>query len=233
MGHPDGQNYAIWRGPDFLASASFALSNANPFMAQGLITNFASLCINFAADLPAGATVVVQWFTDSTEAIPVGQVTWLVPNGYELHVIIPAIGSFVTVAITTTSVPAFNCPISVYPTNTSVGVTSYWAVGNFVQRSNVVIPAATTSQFNLPYIAEGNGYVYGIDPGATGHLQLSVRDYDQAGVLQGVIAQINTLAGPITQNFIAPAFAVAVTIQNTDGAVAHNCGFYLAIDGRI
>src|SRR5579864_5313138 len=103
MGHPDGQNYAIWRGPDFLASANFLLSSGNPFMAQGLITNYASLCINFACNVPNGATVVAQWFTDATEAIPIGSMTWLVPNGYALRVIVPGVGNFVTVSITTSA----------------------------------------------------------------------------------------------------------------------------------
>lgn len=233
MGHPDGQNYAIWRGPDFNAAANFPLSNSNPFMAQGLITNFASLALNVAANVPNGITVVVQWFTDATETIPLGSMTWLVPTGYKLNVIVPAMGNFCTVAMTTSNVASVNCPLSVYPTNSSVGVTSYWNTGNFVQKVNQSIPANTTLQFNLPNVAEGSGYCMGIDPGSTGKLQLVVKAIDQSSSIQGIIAQINTLASPIVVNFIAPAMGVALTVLNTDVANPHACDFYIAIDGRI
>jgi hypothetical protein len=233
MGHPDGQNYAIWRGPDFNAQATFMLSAATPFNAQGLITNFASLCINFAANVPLGGRVVVQWFTDATLAIPLGSMVWRVANGQSLNVIVPAVGNFVTVAITTTNVGAVGCPISVYPTNTSVGVTSYWSVGNFVQNPNVSIPASSVLKFQLPYVAEGSGYCMGIDPNATGHLQLKINFADETFTFLGVIGQINTLAGPVAIQFIANPNPIYVSIQNTDGAAAHACTFYCGVDGRI
>jgi hypothetical protein len=231
-GHPDDQAYASWRGPDFAAAGGFPLSNANPFTTQGFITNFASLALFCNISSPGGVQVSVNFYTDDTMAISVGGFSWAVPFGVLLHVIVPGLGNFVKVTITTTDLPVHNANIAVYPTNTPVAVAAYQGAGDYVQGFNVSVPASATVTALLPYVAGGAGYVFLADRNSTGHLTGRVVTVKADGTSQARLVDWNTLASFQSQEFAAPEQSIRVEVDNTDGAAAHTVNYFCSVGGR-
>jgi hypothetical protein len=231
-GHPDDQAYASWRGPDFAASSGFPLSNGNPFQTQGFITNFASFAIFCAPTNPGGATVVVNFYTDDTLTIPVGGFSWAVPNGTLLHNVIPGLGNFVVIHITTTDAAANTMQIAVYPTNTPVGAPSYSGPANYVQGFNVNVAASSTVTALLPYVAAGKGYIFLADRLSTAHLTGRIVTVRADGTSQARLVDWNTLTPFQSQEFVAPGQALRVEVDNTDGAASHQVNYFCSVDGR-
>lgn len=232
MGHPDGQNYAIWRGPDFFANPTFPLSASNPATGQGQITNFASVYISTFANNPGGISVVVQWFADAAMTLPVRAFGWSIPAGYGLACIIPAEGNFVQVKFTTTDVGATNSPITVLPTNTIVSQVRYIDVNN--NNTNVLfsVPANATVTLPLHFVMAGKGHVYVQDVASSGKLAYAVAALNVAGA---VIGNVIAVAQPIVQDFRefnVPEFALQLRITNTDAVNPHNASALIGIIDR-
>jgi hypothetical protein len=231
-GHPDGQNYAIWRGPSFAASNAFSLSNSHPFTAQGQITNYASFVIYAAPTNPGGTTVTVNFYTDSTQTISLGGFSWTLPGNSLLHVTVPGLGNFCTVSITTSDVASATMFVAVYPTNTPVEAPSYAGPGNFVQGFNVNVPASSTITAVLPYVSEGKGYIFIADHNSTGHLTGRIVTTNAAGGSVARLIDWNTLSSFQAQEFVCPATPIRLEVDNTDAAAAHTVNYFLAVDGR-
>src|SRR5712691_5421853 len=98
-GYPDDQDYADWRGP-LTAAQQFTVTIATPVTISDNITNFGSLLIRCTAPV-GGVSVILQFFTDSTLATQVGSMSWTVSGGALLLSVVPALGNFYTIQLTT------------------------------------------------------------------------------------------------------------------------------------
>jgi hypothetical protein len=231
-GHPDWQTYATWRGPDFFAAAAWALSAANPAVAQGYVTNYSSLAVNVGCNNPGGMTVTVSWFTDATQAVGVGLRQWTLPNGFILSVIVPALANYVVFQAATSDAAAANDLISAYPANSQVSGYSFDTqkarIGNILES----VAAGASNIRPLGRIAQGDAWVHVKDDTASTHLTFQIREMAANGALGSVVWEA---AAPVTiadARLVVTDVPLALDITNLDGAAAHTCDYYLAVDGR-
>lgn len=230
MGHPDGQNYPIWRGPDFIANTAFPISASNPLAVQGGITNFASFVIFAAARAPQGVTVTVTFYTDATLSVSVGSFSWILPQNVSLHTIVPSLGNFVVINMTTADPNPLGMPVAVFPTNSPTSRPDYMAPGNFVEGTAVNVPQSSTLITKLPYLMTGDAYWYANDPNTTGKLQARFSLLN-VGSAELATMDIQPTLTTVRGSLVVPASPVAVVIQNTDAAAAHVVNFFAAVDG--
>ncbi len=231
-GHPDGQNYAIWRGPNFIATGVAPLSSASPINAQGQVTNYASVMLNFAGAPVAGADVVVNFYTDSTLSRELTFFEWTVPPGADLHVLMPAIGNFVTLSIQTTNIAQQLCPVSMYPTNTPATRLEYPVVGNVNGNLNENIALNSSIIHTLPFIAAGKGHVHFSDVTASGKLSYQVVTLDHNGARDKILVSGNAPVTSVGTDFAAPDRALGISVNNADLAAVHAAEWSLHVDSK-
>lgn len=230
-GHPDGQSYAVWRGTPLFASASAPISNGNPIIVTGLITNFASIRIRASTSPANGMTINCQYFTDPTLTVPVGGYSWGVPNGMSLDVLAPALGNFVQVTVSTTTVAVFDIALAVLGMNVGVSAPTYPFANNDVSATTVSVAASSSVIVPLLFVMAGRAHFWWRDITSSGKLSFFINALALNGV-PGV--GITTNAAPVTQvsgDFTIDATPLCVNISNSD-TVAHSAGYFLSIDGR-
>ncbi len=226
-GHPDDQAYAVWRG-DVIAAQQYTITIAAPVTISGLITNFASLLIRCTA--PAGGvSAILQFFTDAGQATQVGSMAWTVSGGALLLSVVPALGNYFTLQLTTSQAGNQTVNASVLPVNLPTAVTKYPKINNAVAGQTISVPAGQTITANLPQICEGNGYAYFKPLDATGKLDCRVRELNEAG--NGVFDLVSATAplGETERSFMASFRPVQVAIINTDGAAAHSLDYRVQV----
>ena len=231
-GHPDGQNYAIWRGPQFLASVSQGLNSVTPINASGQVTNFASLVLNVNGGSASGVTVTVSWFTDQTATLLLFNQVWNVPAGTQLSVIIPCVGNFVQVQITTPAVPIIHIAVSIYPTNTPVSAPRYFSVGNEVSGNFRSIAASTTVIASLPRIASGEGHFFLRDDVNSGKFNIAIGTLNLDGTFNIPMVTQDPLTTGFFGDLRCPDDPLGIFIQNLDGVAAHTLTYLFNVDGR-
>lgn len=231
-GHPDGQNYAIWRGPDFLVNTALGVSASVPLHVAGQVTNYASIFLTVNPTTCPDIVVSVKWYTDSTLTVLIKSHSWKVPLQTELSCIIPALGNFVTLDATTVSVPGGTVQVSLLPTNTPADAIRYLSTGNRVQRFQLSVPASSTVTDTLPEVVAGNGYIYIADPNTTAHLTGRIVTLDETGASVTRLISWNTLTAFQAQQFTTDAEALRVEVDNTDAAAPHVVNYYVSVDGR-
>lgn len=231
-GHPDGQNYAIWRGPDFFVSSGIHIDSTHNATAQGQVTNYASVYLNVDPQMVPGVTATLNWYSDSTLSLIVKTHLWKVPVGTKLGCIIPASGNFVIMTVTTSSVAGGNVAISMFPTNTPASSLRYLDTGNRVQQFNLSVPLSSTKTDILPFVCAGNGYIYIADRNSTAKLSGRIVTLDENANSVARIVSWNTLTAFQAQQFNTDAQPLRVEVDNTDGAAAHFVDYYVSVDGR-
>jgi hypothetical protein len=232
MGHPDGQNYALWRGPDFFASQAAHVDSTHPIVAQGLITNFASVIINVLAPFTPGVTVKVQFFTDATMTIQTWNFTWGVAPGRFLDMTVPAQGNFVKVTVTTTDPVGYSITIAIIPSNNIVPRVVYGDQNNATGNLLFSVGISATTVFPLPNLVAGKGWVYCQDVTSSGKISYAVATIDVNGaVVNNIIAVANPLIIDFHE-FTAPDLCLALRVTNNDGVAAHNASAYINVIDR-
>lgn len=228
---PDYQSYANWRGPDLGASSNYPLSVSNPFEAGGYVTNYASLCVVIGEVGSSGATVLMEFWTDNTEAIMVAEWTWNISPGQGLNVSVPCPSNYAVIAVEATNAVPQNTPIAVIPSSSPTTAPVYFPPQNYVGNANYSAPANSDVLFVLPFVSAGNCYLWMQDPNSTGHLAGGLQQLTTAGVKQYTLAAYNVLSSFEALQMYVPAVPLAVRVINTDSA-AHAMDYYCAVDGR-
>jgi hypothetical protein len=228
--HPDWQDYTNWRGPTFATAFDYPLSSTNPYSEGTYVTNYQALVINIAGNPAAGLTVVVSYYIDATQAIFQGEQTWNVPTNTALFCMVPVLGNYAVVQVTTTTAAVTDTTIVVTPSNTPCPSIRYNAENNYIAGNTVSIGASSTDIFPLPYVSEGPASIFFRDQTATGKFDVYIILLSQTGGA-GQYIYIEGGANALQFQFIAPRGAIGLRITNTDTA-AHNVDYYLAVDGR-
>lgn len=232
VGHPDGQNYALWRGPDFLAQLNQPINPANPVIVSGQVTNYASLIITMNAAIIGGFSVSVQWFIDSTMAIQTAIQAWTLAPTQTLNVILPCLGNYVKVSVTSPYGPGGVFPIAIYPTNSQVQAPKYTSIGNLIAGNVAVIAIGATDVLPLPAIASGRGHFFFRDETLSGKFSVGVISLKQDGTSDHTLAAQNPLNNTLYGDVNCPDIPMGLYIQNLDGAATHTITYSFHIDGR-
>jgi hypothetical protein len=228
--HPDWQAYANWRGPTFATSFQFPLSSSNPYNIADYVTNYQALIVNVAGEPAGGLQVLIEFYTDATQTIFMGEHLWEVPSACALFAIVPVLGNYCVVNVTTPTTGTTDTTIVIVPSNTPAPSVRYNVEQNYVTGWNQSIAAGTTKFVPFPYISEGPSSFMFTDNGGSGKFDTYLAFQTQAGaegnpfILYGANNQINF-------EFIAPRAAIGIAMTNTD-TVAHSASWYLCIDGR-
>lgn len=230
-GHPDDQTYANWRGPLLGAFATYNLKNTTPVNVAGYVTNFQSLLVSVSLAGAAGYSIAISWWTDATQNILVASNQWTVSASQQIQMLVPTLGNYVTIALTTSSVPGFNINVAFAPTNLAVPSAKYVNSGNINFQSSFSVPAGTSSIFPLQFVSEGRMHWYASDVGSSGKIQLRISMLTASGSEAATIDQVNTLTSQNDGDVTLPAQGVGIVFQNTD-VVAHSVKFFIAADGR-
>lgn len=232
MGHPDWQAYANWRGPIIAAVAGFNLSAANPFHTEAVITNFATLFLNVGQPGAAGCQAKVTFYTDSTKTVTVTSSTWTLNTNCDLRCQIPALGNYMALDVTSSSVAAFPVTIFCLPSNLPVGSTRYTPALASVTGTAVSIPASGTRTDYLPHIAEGPVYAFMKDRVASGKLDFRVYLVNADATINDRLFAADGPITVITANLLGAKNGLATQIVNNDAVNAHTADFALIADGR-
>jgi hypothetical protein len=231
-GHPDYQNYANWRGPLIASNAAFALTAANPFNASAVVTNYASLCLDVTTVNTQGANVALTYFTDAGATVQVGSQSWDLMANVELSVMVPVLGNFVKLAITTVNPGAGNVSVVCFPTNTPVLSARYQHVGAHQHGTAVTVLASSTQQFVMPRIVEGPMTLFYRDRVVSNKLSFALFLANNDGSAGDRLYFDGPPATVQTVSLLGHNQPMLFQCNNTDAVTAHTFDFSWTVDGR-
>lgn len=196
-------------------------------MAQGQIQNFASVFLNVNPSTVNGVTVNLEWFLDASLTVFLESQTWVVPIQSKLTCVVPAMGNYCTLSITTASAAGGTCAVSLYPSNIPADGIHYLGTVHSIAEVAVPVPISGAIFATFPSVAAGDYTLFGTDTGSSGHLTFTV-----------TLANENSSAGPtvllqfapvthFTQEFSSGDDPLLVTVSNSDAAATHNASFTL------
>lgn len=234
MGHPDFQSYANWRGPIIASQTAFPLSPANPFHVETVVTNYASLFLRVTGAAFNGipALIVCMFYTDSTKAIQLDSFVWQTTFNAELSVLVPVLGNYMTLDITTTTAGPTNTRITCIPQNLAPTSCSYTPAGSEAIGQNVLVAASTELDAIMPVIREGRISAYVRDTAGSAKFNINLNELDQTGAVISEFASLPLLAAPATIEALGGTNPIRLRIFNTDGAAGHTVNYRLIGDGR-
>lgn len=230
-GHPDGQNYAIWRGTPLSQGNPYFLKASTGITAPAVVTNFESLLVFLSPVGPIPVTITITFYADQAFATPIGSLTWNLAKTQSITFFTPILGNFVKVFITTTDATGTNIAYSVQATNVPVTATRYVAEPNVIDVPLQSIAALTTVIFPLPNVGAGAGYWFVFDPNTTAKFSARVITLNPDGTEHGTIDRVSTVSNIYRQQFTCPDEPAGMLITNTD-TVAHNITMFMAVDMR-
>lgn len=233
-GYPDWQDQPNAVGTAIADSPAFSLSAATPFTAAGYVTNFAAARVKVNPSGGGnGCQVVVAYFTDATLADQLGSYSWIISATSALGAIVPTLGPYVQIQVTTTIGPAFNCQILLTPLSVPVDHVQYPVTGNEAVVNNHSIGAGNTFAVIVPFVVEGAAHVFVYPHDITGTINAEVDELTQQGTIAHKITEKDALKSTAEWNgdFQAPAATLQLAITNTD-TVGHTVDACIVVTGR-
>lgn len=234
IGYPDDQSFPNATGAAIADQQAFSLSAATPFAASGFITNFSSMRVRVnPSGAGNGCFVTVTYFADATLADSLGRYSWTVAATSQLSAIVPTLGPFVQIQVTTTIGPAFNCQIQATPLTVAVAKIEYPVTGNEGFMNNHSIGAGNTFTVILPFVVEGAAHVFVYPHDASGKINAEVDELAQDGTIINKITGKDALTNVAEWNadFQASNHPLQLAVTNTD-AVGHTVDAALVVTGR-
>lgn len=229
-GHPDFQDYVNWRGTLYKVG-SFAITTVAPVNVAEYVTNFASLYLNVQLASGTGITITVNYYTDATLANFAGTFTWILASApVGMQVIIPNLGNYVTVAVTTGQTGTQAGTLSITPTNVAIPSVRYPVTGNYQHGFSVNINASATLTAPFPYVSEGNGQGQVQCGNATAPYTIEIDELNEGANILDNAFRVSGVTGPQTFTWISGPVPNVLKITNTD-TVAHSYTYHAAILG--
>lgn len=234
VGYPDFQAYANATAAPIADQDAFSLVSGSPFTAAGYLSNYPSSRIRVVpSGTTIGATCLVQFYLDASLAVTLGSYSWTVAASGGLAVIVPNLGPYVVLTVSTTSAVANNTAIQLTPLVAACASPRYIAVGNSAEVLGNVIPASGSATITMPFVAEGPGYWYVNPRDTAGQLTATVWELSENG---SRILKVDSVAAGFTtaqsRLIYGSARLLQVQVTNTDAANTHTWDGRIAIDGR-
>lgn len=230
-GHQDYQAYAQWRGPVF-AAVTPGITIASPYHTEEYVTNFASVYLSAKLTSGTGFTVVMTFYTDATKTVVLRTMTWILCfSTTRLSVIVPALGNYVALDITTAQAGTQQATIQLVPLNIAPAHDTYVETDAEAEGFAVSIPGGGSLTVNIPGLVKGTGYVAVRPANNTDLNSLSVLALSEAGAAQGSLVRVNAQAGPQQFFFQSGTEVVQLTITNAN-AGAQNFSYHIQVLGQ-
>jgi len=233
MGYPDFQTPVLWRGPILVNQTAWPLTTVNPFSGGDYVNNYNAVHIRVVPPgTNAGWQATLSFYTDSTLATFIGSYQWTGTAGQILSCSAPVLGDWVVLGVTTGVAGTQNTLIMMQAMNLPAAAVRYTAVGNAVEYVNQAVVASGSVNAQMPFVAEGPGYLYFSPRDATGKLTATVWRTGEGG---GQITKIASISGPTTEQylqFFGSNGPIVVFVNNADAAGPHSFDLRCCIDGR-
>lgn len=219
MGHPDWQTYPNWRGvPLIQENAIFPVgfTNRGPFS----LNNYQSVLINVVTP-PDNMLLFVQFFTDTTLATLVEELSITFGDSVNVNVIFPAVANALRIRIDNNGGAGAILQYAATPVNIPVSRPTFFATKNEVNVVNTAVPASSNAFFQLPFIQPGLAHLWLNPRDASGKLNFLVRSGSPTVVgppifvINGPVAFDQRLIGLTDRPYL-------LEVSNTDGAAAHS-----------
>ncbi len=214
QGYPDYQDYPNWRGLVYEQTNGEITSGA-PLVVSEYVTNYASTYIFASAAGIHGITVQIDFYTDSTETYHVASWSYTVPSGSQAPILVPNLGNYIVVTVTTSSALATTITVVIAPSNS---VTDYPVCpipdsGLIVQ--NTIVDSSSAYTANKVLVLPGLGYLYFNPHGGAANFTCLVYEIDADGTILGTVAKVQAPSGPTETQFIAGTNALQLDITST------------------
>lgn len=230
-GHQDYQAYAQWRGPVF-AAVTPGITIASPYHTEEYVTNFASVYLSAKLTSGTGFTVVMTFYTDATKTVVLRTMTWILCfSTTRLSVIVPALGNYVALDITTAQAGTQQATIALVPLNIAPAHDTYVETDAEAEGTAVSIPGSGTLTVNIPGLVKGTGYCLVSPANNTDLNSLTVFSLSESGGSLGRLGRVNAMAGVQQFFFQAPTEVVQLVISNANAA-AQNFNYHIQVLGQ-
>jgi hypothetical protein len=220
-GHPDYQDYPVWRSGNLLPTFSDSLGAGTTTYGPFVMTHWSAVSVR--AFVSSGNGVFkVNWWADQAMTQGLGAESFEISASTSLLTSLPVAGPYMSIAITAGPVTPLILNHWVMGSNNNPGRPIFPVVTDQVTALASSVPASTTFNLHPGWIVAGWSYLYFRPLDVTGKLSVEIDQIDKSGVTQARLYGPVLPTTQITQQFIAPGHPIQVQIINTDGAGAHS-----------
>lgn len=222
QGHPDYQDYAIWRGPLTVDGFQTVSVGAGYTLTPNLnCTNFASVLLCITGITGAGITVAAGF---AGGAVNTPSNFWTLLPGQQLYVLLPAATNRFFLSITTAQAGTQHFNLLVAPTNTPATRITYLNQNNSMHDVSRTLAAGAAMSYVLPYVQEGEIEAMLQPQDTSGKLEMAVTGLGENG-LAAYAANLQ-FAGLVpfqtqAQRVLVGPDPVLIVVQNDDVANPH------------
>lgn len=233
VGYPDDQAFPNSSGPPIADNPAFSLVTGSPFTGAGFVTNFPSCRVRVVPSGSAiGATCTIAYFTDATLAEQLGTFTWIIGPSGNLAAIVPNLGPYVQITVSTVSAVANNTAIQLTPLTAACASVRYIAVGTDATALNTSVALSSTAQLTTPYVLEGPGYWYFNPRDNSAKLNAVMWELSENGSRQFQLDQVQGAVAATNRPLFGAPRLLQLQVTNTDATAAHSFDARICIDGR-
>lgn len=218
-GYPDFQGYSSFKGTPLVAAHT--VRNAGLFTIGDVnLSNYGS--VNVFVDVTVGTgELQIQWWSDSTKTILIDQYNIPAITAATINLCMPAISSFITVAIDVLGGAAMTVAHMVTPSNAIPPTLMDPAVPVQTGFTSKSLAAGATDTSLAEYVIPGEAWLSFSPDAATGKLDCTVQSLDNLGAVAFNVAHFIAPTAPINVPIMLPLAPVQLVVHNTDGVSAH------------
>lgn len=219
LGYPDYQSYPQWRGPVF-AQGLLSITSGDPYDLFEAVTNYASTYIFGQCDTGTGCTLVINFYTDSTKAVSVGQFIYVLAQGPFVSVIVPNIGNYLEIIVRTSQTGTQGFTLIVAPINVATAVPIYPTPNTGLVVQNQSIGSGSPYSSQLAQVRDGNGWLYFSTAGTYSNFSFAVFEQSEAGTNIGACLSGKGPSGPVGLNFVSGTNPLNISVTSSSATAA-------------
>jgi hypothetical protein len=214
LGYPDYQDYPNWRGQVY-AAGSFSIQSASPKTVAEYVTNYASTYIFCQCTALTGVTLTVTFYTDATESIQCGQMVWVINEGCFVSTIIPNLGNYISVVVSTAAVMAQTATLIISPTGLATAYPVYPTPNTGLVLTGQTCDSSLPYSDTLAQVRDGTGFIYFNPEAGAANYTIIINEMSEQGAIIGAVFKVNAPTGPFTGNFIAGTNPLQINVTST------------------
>lgn len=218
VGFPDFQQYPLWRG-NVNPNVTRTISPAAPAIIDMQVANFASMFFKVVG-IGQGVIAQVTYYQDSTKAVSEGAYYWEVRSPNYLSVVIPNLGNFAEISVSTAIAGNQGVTIIAQPCNTPVAKPFYPEQQNLLAKPDNVA-ASTTNFYNMPQVVEGSGVFIYIPGDSSGKLDVSMFETGHNNSFRNNLLTYTGPVANIVQPFQTSVYPITISVHNNDAVTGH------------
>lgn len=212
-GYPDFQSSPQWAA-GFQSGSDVDVTSAASITVDSPTASFASTYLSVSQSSGTGVTVTVTYYVTSAKTATVATWTYIVNTNSSLNVILPNIGIYLEVVISTGQSGTQVIDWQLQLVNTPVTVPTYPVPTNYEGAYDTSIGAGATRTVYMPQVMEGTLHTF-IDFHAGGaDATVYWYEYTESGAIKGILAYLSNLTNSANVDVATGRNPVALVINN-------------------